>query len=331
VNLGGFIVKDRLWFFGAYNRITDDQLISPPRGVVAGQDFPLDAEANLWSGKLTWNIATGATLVGTAFADPGTQDGAIRTPNSTDPGSYLGHRDIGGIDYGGRANVLFGKIGLLTLQGSRHNDQFELTGTDAGNAIQFTDETVPPPFPVTGGLGRINGYQDFNKSHRDQYAADFVAYPSNHEVKVGGAFVQRATEAIDLFTGGQQVAKRIDEDSGTTYYAHTFFGRASAAATPSRSVQRRPSPSNDYSAFVQDSWKALPQPDDRRGPPLRPHRLQGLRRKIVSRLTNEWQPRIGVIWDPPTQGTPRCTASTAASTTRFRRTSTCATSAASSS
>jgi outer membrane receptor protein involved in Fe transport len=304
LNLGGFIVKDKLWFFGAYNRITDNQLISPPRGVVAGQTFPLDAEANLWSGKLTWNFAAGGTLVGTAFADPGTQDGAIRTPNSTDPGSYLGHRDIGGIDYGGRANILFGKIGLLTVQGSRHNDQFELTGTDAGNAIQFTDETVPPPFPVSGGLGRINGYQDFNSSHRDQYTADFVAYPSNHEVKVGGAFIQRATEAIDLFTGGQQVAKRIDEDSGTTYYAHTFFGTrlggGDAVPVDSNDVHLR---SNDYSAYVQDSWKALHNLTIDAGLRFDRTDIKGFDGKIVSRLTNEWQPRIGVIWDPSAQGT----------------------------
>ena len=40
VNLGGFLLKDRLWFFGAYNRVTDNQKISPPRGVVAGRGVP---------------------------------------------------------------------------------------------------------------------------------------------------------------------------------------------------------------------------------------------------------------------------------------------------
>ena len=304
LNLGGFLLKDRLWFFGAYNRITDNERISPPRGVVAGTEFPLNSEANLWSGKLTWNIVTGATLVGTAFADPGTQDGAIRTPNSLDPGSYLGHRDIGGTDYGARANALIGSFGLLTLQGSRHQDRFELTGTDAGDAIQFTDETVPPPFPVTGGLGRINGYQDFNKSHRDQYVGDFVAYLQNHEVKVGGAYIQRTTEAIDQFSGGQQVAKRIDEDSSTIYYAHTFFGSrlggGEAVPVPFNDVHLH---SNDYSAFVQDSWKARPNLTIDAGLRFDRTDVKGFDGKVVSRLTNEWQPRLGVIWDPFCDGT----------------------------
>ena len=302
-NLGGYFVKDRVWFFGAYNRVTDNQQISPPRGVVAGDEFPLDSVSNLWSGKVTVNVTTGVSLVGTAFSDPTTVDGAIRTPNSTDPGSYLGHRDIGGVDYGGRANVLFGSVGLLTLQGSRHNDRYELTGTDAGNAIQFTDETVPPPFPVTGGLGRINGYQDFNRSHRNQFTGDFVAYVQNHEIKVGAAYIQRSTEAIDLFTGGQQVSKRIDEDSGTIYYAHTFFGTrlggGEAVPVPFNDVHLN---SNDYSAFLQDSWKILPNLTVDAGLRFDRTDVKGFDGKVVSRLTNEWQPRVGVIWDFTNQG-----------------------------
>jgi len=66
---GGPIMKDRVWFFGAYNRITDNQTISPPRGPVAGQEFPLDSRSDLWSAKLTLSLATGATLVGTVFAE----------------------------------------------------------------------------------------------------------------------------------------------------------------------------------------------------------------------------------------------------------------------
>lgn len=303
-NLGGFFIKDRLWFFGAYNRVTDNQTISPPRGVVAGQEFPLDSTSNLWSAKVTWNVATGATLVGTAFSDPSVVEGAIRTPNSTDAGSYQGRRDIGGTDYGGRANVLFGSFGLLTLQGSRHNDRFELTGTDAGNAIRFTDETVAPPFPVTGGLGRINGYQDFNRSHRDQYLGDFVAYFHDHEFKAGVAYIKRATEAIDQFTGGQEVSKRIDQDTNTIYYAHTFFGSrlggGEAVPVPFNDVHLN---SIDYSAFVQDSWKILPSLTADVGLRFDRTDVKGFDGKVVSRLTNEWQPRVGVIWDPSGNGT----------------------------
>jgi hypothetical protein len=297
-DLGGFILKDRLWFFGAYNRINTNELISPPRGVVAGQKFPLHQSDNLWSAKLTWNITSGATLVGTVFSDPSVQEGAVRTPNSDRPGSYEGRRDVGGTDFGLRGNALFGSSGLLTLQASRHDDRFQLKGTAAGQEIQFIDRTVPPPFPISGGLGRINGFSDFNKSHRNQYQGDFTAYFGPHEIKAGGAYVKRETEALDIFTGGQQVTKYLDQPTGTVYYGHTFF-----AAVPSDNPA--PLPFNDvtlnsidYSAFVQDSFKPLRNLTVDVG--LRWDRtdIRAFDGTTVARLKDQWQPRVGVVWDP---------------------------------
>ena len=39
--------------------------------------------------------------------------------------------------------------------------------------------------------------------------------------------------------------------------------------------------------------------------------VKGFDGKVVSRLTNEWQPRIGIIWDPSNQGTSGVGGSTA--------------------
>ena len=59
-DLGGFLLKDRLWFFGAYNRVSSAGQLSRVRGVdLRSTDdvFPFDAASNLYSGKLTWNVA----------------------------------------------------------------------------------------------------------------------------------------------------------------------------------------------------------------------------------------------------------------------------------
>jgi hypothetical protein len=207
---------------------------------------------------LTWNVTQGATLVGTAFSDPTTVDGAIRTPNSTDPGSYLGHRDIGGVDYGGRANILFGSAGLLTLQGSRHNDRFELTGTDAGNAIQFTDETVPPPFPVTGGLGRINGYQDFNSSHRNQFAGDYVGYFHTTSM-AGGALIERLDRGDRPSTGGPAGVEAQRRDQWHDLLRpHLPSARGSGRRRRTRTFNDVHLNSNDYSASSRTPGRSVP-------------------------------------------------------------------------
>ena len=78
-DLGGFIVKDKLWFFGAYNRIQTPGEVARYTSVPLvpnTTEFPLNATDNLYSAKLTWNITSGSTLVATVFADPTTNSGA---------------------------------------------------------------------------------------------------------------------------------------------------------------------------------------------------------------------------------------------------------------
>ena len=88
-DLGGFLLKDRLWFFGAYNRVTLGSEVSrlqPSTFVSTDVRFPLDATSDLYSGKLTWNLAGTTTVVGTVFADPSTSSGAA----GADPRQGLG-------------------------------------------------------------------------------------------------------------------------------------------------------------------------------------------------------------------------------------------------
>ncbi len=79
LDLGGFIVKDRLWIFAAYDRVNAPSQISPyvsTDRVTDTMRFPFDETDNLYSGKLTWNLAAGTTIVGSVFADPTQTTGA---------------------------------------------------------------------------------------------------------------------------------------------------------------------------------------------------------------------------------------------------------------
>src|SRR5207344_1055497 len=74
-DIGGFIVKDRLWIFGAYDRVDLQGHVSRVESsthVSTSVRFPLDTTSNLYSGKLTWNLGPSTTIVGAVFADPST-------------------------------------------------------------------------------------------------------------------------------------------------------------------------------------------------------------------------------------------------------------------
>ena len=70
-------MKDRIWFFGAYDRVKgsiDDALSTGP---LEGTISPSDTIRNLGSGKLTLMLNASNTLVGSFVQDPGTVTGAI--------------------------------------------------------------------------------------------------------------------------------------------------------------------------------------------------------------------------------------------------------------
>jgi len=135
--------------------LSDDNIV-PLSGPVVNQKFNQHSVSNLWAGKLTFNVAQGTTIIGTMFADPQTNTGALSVPASTNPNTFSGRRDVGGTDYAGRANQLFGSFGILTAQYSHHVDRFNTTpnGTDV---IRVTDST-PGQHLDAGGSPDLSTY-----------------------------------------------------------------------------------------------------------------------------------------------------------------------------
>ena len=315
VDLGGYILKDRLWFFAAYDRVDTPGTTSRYNSTQAVPNtmlFPRDQTDNLYAGKLTWNIASHSNLVATAFSDPSTIDGAARVGTfggaiaSPDPGTWESRRDIGGLDFGLRWNQLLGSSGVLTLQGSRHRDRFELLPSGAGEAVRTSDLTCPGgtlehpcnvPFQansVSGGLGNIFGPRQRNFSRRDQARADIALYAGDHEIKLGGDYQNGKTTSTSYFTGGQTVQKR--NEFGQVYYAHLFYAKSLTDLSPTDSIIE---PRNiDTGFFVQDSWKPLPNLTINAGLRFDQEDMRDYLDETVIKTTNEWQPRLGIVWDP---------------------------------
>jgi hypothetical protein len=325
-DLGGRIITDRLWFFAAYDRVDRPGFISRFNDVdlVSKNDkFPADSVDNLYSGKLTWNAATGTTLVASAFADPSTVEGAAESdPTHTsfsdfypivnpDPATWESRLKVGGTDYALRLNQLFGSKGVLTLQGSRHYDRYQLSPSGPGNAQRFEDWTcaggtptnpcdIPTePISVTGGIGTIRGYRQNNYSTRWQGRGDFTAYLGNHEIKIGGGYMDGKTTAATFVSGLQVVGKY--NNFGETYYQHSFDAKSTSDLTPFPNTVT-PHTKNK-GLFAQDSWKILPGLTLNAGVRWDNEDLQDFAGNSVINLTNEWQPRIGLVWDPRNDGT----------------------------
>jgi outer membrane receptor for ferrienterochelin and colicin len=98
-DLGGYILRDKLWFFAAYDRVdnsTDRVLDSGPQ---AGSGATSKSKRNLGAGKLTYRLSESQSLVLTYLQDPRVDTGAISDANHSLNGersTYLGKFDFGG-------------------------------------------------------------------------------------------------------------------------------------------------------------------------------------------------------------------------------------------
>jgi hypothetical protein len=329
-SLGGYVLKDRLWFFLAYDRVDFPASVSrfvSSATVPSSMRFPLDGTDSLYSGKLTWNAGNGTTLAATVFYDPTTnsgagasdprQGGAIVEPiTSPEPGTWESERTIGAADYGLRASQLLGSAGLVTLQGAHHEERYTLTPTGPGLQPRLDDLTCEDGTPVEpcgqpgepnfseGGFGFVYGPDQNNHSRGNQARGDATFFLAAHELKAGGDYVDGWTHAVSYSSGGQYIVRA--NEFGQTYYQHTFFAPSQDDLTSIPLVSQ--GGLREYGAFVQDTWRPSSCWSVNAGVRFDRDVILTSENRAALRTT-VWQPRLGVAWDPGGDGRTRVYAS----------------------
>lgn len=313
-DLGGFIVKDKLWFFGAYNFVDETDLDTrvlplsvPGQPVIpAGTGFETGIERNIYAGKLTYRITDNHTLSGTVFGDPSTTSGvlfAILGPSTT----YLGERETGGTDVVGRYQGIFGGSLLINALYGHHEEQ-DLTSGPGTSLVLLRDQSVVPEVR-SGGYGFYQN-QEFE---RDTVKLDISKFFGNHEVKFGADREDLAAVNANYFSGnGTQVRKLSRTVNGRNVYRHIFYVNDSRpgfdrsnSATWGQSIAfplfSEPETENT-SAYVQDSWKIAPNFTLNAGVRWEAQDIIGRDGSTNISIDDNWSPRLGVIWDVANNG-----------------------------
>ncbi len=338
VDLGGFILKDKVWFFGAYNRVQINQNMQTAdltNLTTFGNLYPISYFQNKYSGKLTFNLFQGTSIVGSVFSDAQTQEGAIAIPTGSSPFQYNGRRDTGGPDYGARLNQLFGSFGIFTFQYAQHADRYATTPSGA-NLPSIRDYTLDPngvQFQTSGGFGNVFGPTVNNKSKRELYAGSFTAYAGNHEIKLGGDYQNDSTSGATYFTGAQRLRIRPCLQSGSSncdlaaapfytnsagettqvFYQHDLLANGTPSSFQILEASPFVTPTKRYSAFIQDQWRIIPTLTLNAGVRWDTESFYGLDPQTgpfkAFALENQWSPRIGLVWDFIGDGTSKLYAS----------------------
>ncbi len=315
-DLGGYAWKDRIWFFGAYDRVhTGNQNFlndahgnctaacdaGPGTGTLTGASLSTDVIQKLYAGKVTFRILEGLSLVGSVFGDPTDTGPNLATPLAgADPGTYRGTLKQGGVDYSGRLSGVVGSSFLFELQAAKHNEQTTQNPDNTTDRLFTT--VVPSGVPATGGFGFFRT-QDFSRNHFRASASYYANFLGTHEFKGGGDYTQNRSDSKRRYTGpaGMKEWVQIRQFKEGTFYQHEYNsnGLRNAAGDPIE-VDIAPggiSRTNNTGAFFQDKWQVLPTLTFNLGLRWEDQKVKDIHNATQIHINDEWMPRLGFAWD----------------------------------
>jgi len=301
-DLGGYVLKDRLWFFGAYDRVENTIKRTVTDGPETGNPADTDTNRNLGSAKLTWMIGGSHTLVGSYFQDPRTDDGSnpdgIRSENGPYP-TFIGEQGLGGSDYSLRYTGLFSASWAVTAQGAVHHEKNNVNPSlPGGDEIQYVDTINNLQ---SGGFGLI---QEKNfKRYMGTISA--TKYMGMNELKGGVEFLEDQADVIKRMSGGQQVTIFENRDNPSQpVYSHFYWTIPTASLpdnVPTSQLNATPY-QRVWSFFLQDTVTLASSLSISLGLRYDNQQVYSGDGTQQINLTGSWAPRIGFSWDPTKDG-----------------------------
>ena len=328
LDLGGYAVKDTLWFFGAYDRVASDadyrrveSLTYTPTSVVSNYVDGTDVtRTDLFSAKLTLRAGPSHTFVASVFGDPTTFDGRqatnIRGPDS----AVLAKHETGGTDVVARWEGIFGSKLLAQAQYGYHGEA-ERYSSDYADRLTVMD--------FRRGLGQFapgSGPGNLYPStlRRNAWSASATAFLGSHELKGGVGYEYLNSTWPEYLPGGGWIIRWRGSATGAFLYAAHFafariplncqvrtdgsrgsFGFVDPTTCngwePTDRAEANPTTRN-LAFFLQDSWKPLPNLTVNVGLRYEDQRLYDAGGQPRIKLTDQVSPRVGVVWDPLADG-----------------------------
>lgn len=319
--VGGPVVKDKLFFFAAANpqRTAIGRKIADADPDGDGEiNFPLVdlgeqvtvRNRETYAGKLTWNMASNHRLELSLFGDPGRSEfgaqsgGDLLRQNTT---------SFSQLDFGGHNSILRYE-GILSdwmsLEGyiARATNVFAESFPSKNDQMLVVDFTTTP-LAITGGTGYYEKNQVGQNTQYQLKATNYFNLAGRHELKYGGAFedVRFSNEhdrtgpsvtVTDPATGVTQdtttgvVVYKLLADDGTTNVYRLVRGDLTDAAADTKTEY--------VSMFLQDQWSPVDTVTLSLGVRAEQQRMVGSGEGAQSytfKLKDNIAPRVGAAWD----------------------------------
>ena len=187
VSLAGPIVKDSLFFFGAFNPQYDTLTRTAPVGFPLEPLGEVDRKRQTYSyaGKLTWQASANHRFDFTAFGDPSHGDLGPQRASSLKGAADQGR--FSELDYGGhnqalRYDAILSPSWLLEASASRAYTN--ITETPGLDTPAVTDRTVVPNI-VRGGIGFYDKGQKGENLQLSLKSTNIFQWAGRHQLRYG--------------------------------------------------------------------------------------------------------------------------------------------------
>ncbi len=324
-SLGGYIIKDKLWFFLAYNpsvneyyyqvnKDTDlngdgaDDIVTTVQRL-RGESTVYDKnDRDYWALKLTYNINENHTVVASLFGDPRDYYNRYGTaPKSRDRKTSLGGTDWV-VKYDG---ILSENFVLSASIGYHYQERKDKPLYDEG----YNPETYWYGMTISnGGLG----YMEDTEMERYQYKLSLEWFLNNHDFKFGYEYEDNKFDSGRMYSGGQvlRLYRYYDFDSDGTPDAVYMRRRMFALNDPNGELTDaygdhytqlfdflRTKTKTEYtSVYVQDKWQVTDNFMLTYGVRWEEQKIKGNNPYYGGEYTaldidDAYAPRVGFTWD----------------------------------
>ncbi len=238
--LGGYLVKDKIWFFAAATPAFRTTYYNP-KNAVTGEIVNSKTESKTYnfSGKFTFLLSKNHTLTLSIFGDPvsseGGNPGTLRDPNS----DYKFKRTGGTYNFVFKYEGMFGNDLLANVLVGRYWDHTKVlpASGDLNKPVyiyQYGSFGYPHGYR-TGGFG---WYSDPSDKWRWTIKADITKFWGNHTIKAGFQMYRSISDRYDAYTGEYY---RIYREPFGYYYDRYRTTKGNSYT-------------DIYALFIQDSW-----------------------------------------------------------------------------
>jgi len=279
-SLGGPIVRDKLWYFLAYNPTFEKKTVQIP-GLSFFQD---EVVSHLLAGKLTWSADPSTNIDVTVLGDPTNQDkvggsfmiGPKETQLNPDP--LLVDRTTGAVAASVSGRRLFGDWAMVETSVSRvEENNKEQPATEIGRTEPtYTDFTTST---LSGGMQMTFDH------HTTRWTTDaaLTVFAGSHEFKLGAAYQ-------DLALDEEWIVQTPDGRPGILQRRGTSRWYSITLLNDFEISHRMPS------AYLQDSWRVTNRLRVNAGLRWDGTYIVNPEGKVVQSLNTGYQPRTGFTY-----------------------------------